>query len=262
MKHGQINHLKKQIIKASFLAKEGHLGSAFSILDMLWVLYNEIMFLKVDSKNTERDEKDLDRFILSKGHASLALYAVLAEKGYFSCEELLTFCKFSSNLGGHPDCNKVIGVEASTGSLGHGFPMAVGLAMGAKINKSKGRVFCLVGDGECNEGTIWESALLCAHHKLANLRLLIDFNHSTDRALGLGDLADKFRSFEWAVKSINGHNHEEIFSALNSSTNDQPTVIIAETIKGQGLKTMENEPAWHHRSPNESEMIEMIKELT
>jgi len=261
MTTNQIKQFKKKIINSSFLAKEGHLGSAFSVLDILWVLYNEIMRLEIDKKDSSCDDKDFDRFVLSKGHASLALYAVLAEKGYFSWEELLNFCQFNSSLGGHPDCNKVSGVEASTGSLGHGFPMAVGLALGAKINKNKGRVFCLVGDGECNEGTIWESALLSAHHKLSNLCLIVDFNHSTDRALRLGDLANKFRSFDWAVTSIDGHNHQEIYTALKENDSNRPRAIIAETIKGHGIKTMENEPAWHHRSPTESEMISMVKEL-
>ena len=252
-----LKNMKKQIVFAAYSASEGHIASALSILDILWVLYDKIMIPHSNPTN----HKYSDRFVLSKGHASLALYVVLANKGYFEIDELATFCKYESRLGGHPDCNKVPGVEASTGSLGHGFPMAVGLALGAKIRHIDSRTFCLVGDGECNEGSIWEAALLAAHHQLSRLCCIVDSNHSTDRALNLGDLAAKFRAFGWDVIKISGHDHNAIEHALGDFPREHPLLIIAETIKGYGIKIMENEPAWHHRSPDAVELELILEEL-
>lgn len=253
-----LKSLKLDIVRAAYKASEGHIASAFSILDLLWVLYDRIM--SIDP--ADLDNVNSDRFILSKGHASLALYAVLARKGFFSPNELNYFCKYNSMLGGHPDCNKIPGVEASTGSLGHGFPIAVGVALGSRIQGIDNRIYCLLGDGECNEGTIWESALLAAHHKLSNLCCIVDFNHSTDRAVNMGDIAAKFRSFGWRAEVIPGHDHEAIYSALNNFSGVRPVAIIAETIKGYGVKCMEGQPAWHHRSPNDVELEMIIKELS
>lgn len=253
----RINKMKRQIVLAAQAACEGHVPSAFSILDILWVLYDQVMKCDASKSNT----LEFDRFVLSKGHASLALYAVLAEKNYFSADHLNTFCKYDSMLGGHPDSNKIEAVEASTGSLGHGLPIAVGISLGSKISKNENRIFCLIGDGECNEGTVWESALLAAQHKLSNLCCIVDYNHSTDRAIELGDLAGKFVSFGWEVLAIDGHDHDAIYRALNYRPKNQPLVIIADTIKGYGVKRMENEPAWHHRSPNSEELASIIEEL-
>jgi transketolase len=258
MPNTKISKLKRQIVQASHFAGEGHVPSAFSVLDLLWVLYDRV--LKFDAGRP--NDVMLDRFVLSKGHASLALYAVLAEKGFFRPDNLDTFCKYDSALGGHPDCNKVPGVEASTGSLGHGFPIALGMALGSKIRQIENRIYCLIGDGECNEGTIWESALLAAHHQLSNLCCIVDHNHSTDRALGLGDLAAKFQSFGWETLTIPGHDHEEINRALNHRHPSSPLVIVAETTKGYGVKRMENDPAWHHRAPNDREFKEILEELS
>jgi transketolase len=253
-----LNKLKKDIVYAAYTSAEGHIPSAFSILDLIWVLYNEVISIN------ENNFSDLnnDRFILSKGHASLALYAVLAYKGFLPKEELATFCKYNSRLGGHPDCTKIPIIEASTGSLGHGFPMAVGLALGSKIQAINNKIYCLIGDGECNEGTVWEAALLAAHHNLSNLCCIVDFNHSTDRALKLGNLSEKFKSFGWFVINISGHDHDAIKNALDSFSKTQPLVIIAETIKGNGVERMMGQPAWHHRSPNKIELEEIIEELT
>lgn len=260
MKESQviINKLKRQIVLATMAVGEGHIASAFSILDILWVLYDRV--LRIDPKNPKSDERD--RFLLSKGHGSLSLYAVLAEKGFFAASELERFGTFESFLGGHPDCNKVPGVEASTGSLGHGLPMAVGIALGLRIRKVNRRVFVLVGDGECNEGSIWESALLAAHHKLSNLTCIVDYNHSTDRALLLGDIAAKFNTFGWSATNINGHNHDAIYDALTKPGSDQPYVIVAETVKGFGCEQMENNPAWHHRVPTRDELSAILRELS
>jgi transketolase len=258
MSNTKLTKLRRQIVQASRSAGEGHVPSALSVLDLIWVLYDQV--LKVDPNRS--NDPMMDRFVLSKGHASLALYAVLAEKGFFSPDDFLTFCSYESKLGGHPDCNKVPGVEASTGSLGHGFPMAVGMALGSKIRQIENRVFCLIGDGECNEGTIWESALLAAHHQLSNLCCIVDYNHSTDRALKVGDLAAKFKSFGWEAIEIAGHDHGQIYRALNHSHPNRPLAIVAETTKGNGVKRMENEPAWHHRSPNDDELKDILKELS
>lgn len=254
----KIIDFKKKIVEMSAKAKEGHIASAFSILDILWVLYDKI--LSIDPKNPQDPKRDI--FILSKGHASLGLYTILAEKGFFNKKILKSFCEHNSILGGHPDRNRASGVEASTGSLGHGMPIAVGIALGFKIQKKKQKVFVLVGDGECNEGTIWESALLASHHKLDNLCCIIDYNHSTDRALSVGNIGDKFKPFGWTCLTIDGHDHKEIGKALKTKHLNQPLAIIANTIKGFGSKMMENNPAWHHRSPNQEELEILIKELS
>ncbi len=252
-----INKLKRQIVLATMAVGEGHIASAFSILDILWVLYDRV--LRIDPKSPKKDERD--RFILSKGHGSLALYATLAEKDFFPASELDRFAVFDSPLGGHPDCNKVPGIEASTGSLGHGLPMAVGMALGMNIRKLKKRVFVLVGDQECNEGSIWESALLAAHHRLSNLTCIVDYNHSTDRSLLLGDIAAKFKAFGWATVTINGHDHEAIYKTVIQTELDCPSAIVAETVKGFGCKQMENNPAWHHRVPTLEELPNILEEL-
>jgi len=253
-----VNRIKRAIVHATANAGEGHIPSAFSVLDILWVLYDSI--LNIEPSKPEKDDRD--RFILSKGHASLGHYAILSEKGFFPDIDLKDFAQFGSPLGGHPDRNKVPGVEASTGSLGHGFPMAVGVAMGLRIKKSTSRVFALVGDGECNEGTIWESALLAAHHKLTNLRCIVDYNHSGDRALLVGDLVAKFKSFGWESYAIDGHDHNAIYQALSTAPEDRPIAIIAKTIKGFGCSRMENNPEWHHKTPSPDELAEIIEELS
>jgi len=253
-----INRLKKDIVLATMRASEGHIPSAFSILDILWVLYSRV--LHIDPNNPKSDGRD--RFILSKGHGALALYAVLSERGFFSTSELDSFATFNSPLGGHPDCNKVPGVEASTGSLGHGLPMSIGMAMGMRIRGVNSNVYVLVGDAECNEGSIWESALLAPHHKLSNLICIVDYNHSTDRALLLGDIAAKFSSFGWFASAIDGHDHNSIYNSLIKREPDRPTAIIAETVKGCGCKRMENNPAWHHGAPTHEELPSILEELS
>jgi transketolase len=253
-----LRDLREQIIRAACAAGEGHIPSALSILDILWVLYREI--LSYDPSQPSDPERD--RFVLSKGHASLGIYAILAERGFFPIEELKTFGTFRGRFGGHPDSLKVPGIEASTGSLGHGMPMAVGMALGLKIRESSPRVVCIVGDGECNEGTVWEAALLAAHHKLDNLTCIVDFNRSGDRALTLGDLPAKFRSFGWDVVEIDGHDHAQIKSSMTRYSGISPRVVIANTIKGKGCSEMENNPAWHHKAPSSQELNSILEQLT
>ena len=249
--------LKREIIQVATACNEGHIPAAFSILDILWVLYDRILGLTPETL----DDPDRNRFILSKGHASIGLYIVLAEKGILDRAHLCTFGRFDSILGGHPDCTKVPGVEASTGSLGHGFPMAAGLALGAKIKKSRSKIYAIVGDGECNEGTIWESAMFAVHHELDNLCCIVDQNHSGDIALRPGDLRRKFESFGWDAVSINGHDHNEIYRALTRRVTGKPIAVVAETIKGNGCKIMENNPEWTHKYPTSEEMETMLQSL-
>ncbi len=251
-------HLKRLILETAAQSKEGHIGSAFSILDILWVLYSQV--LRVDPKKPCGDR---DIFILSKGHGSLALYAVLAAHGFFGLEELRTFCSKESRLGGHPDARKVPGVEASTGSLGHGFPMAVGCAWAQQIKQSPFTTYCLIGDGETNEGTVWESALMASHRKLGNLTLVVDHNHSGDRALNVGSLVEKFKAFGWQASDCSGHDAKALAAALaRPSSSHLPRVIVAETIKGRGCASLENNPEWHHKSPSSTELQHLLEELS
>jgi transketolase len=226
-------------------------------LDILYLVYKEFMPVG----NNLSSESNGNRFILSKGHASLGLYAVLSQIGMISESELTSFAKYDSMLGGHPDRNKVPGVELSTGSLGHGLPQAVGIATALIIKKSVGHVYVLIGDGEANEGTIWESALLAPNHKLGNLTCIVDNNLSSERALNMGSIAIKFEAFGWETIEINGHDHEEIRRALKLRASNKPIAIIANTVKGFGVPTMEANPEWHHRSPNSEELSFFIGEL-
>ncbi len=201
---------------------EKHDESAHSTLDVLWVLYDRI--LRYDPKNPRSEERD--RFVLSKGHGPEALYAILVDKGFFPASTLKTFMGWESILGSHPDRNQVPGVEASTGSLGHGLSMAVGMALALRIKKSDRRVFALIGDGECNEGSIWEAILLAGNRQLSNLTCIAINNHSS--SLELGDLAAKFADFGWAATTINGRDHEQIHEALSRTDSTRPTAVVAE----------------------------------
>ena len=202
---------------------EKHGSSSLSTLDVIWVLYDRI--LRFDPKNPRWENRD--RFVLSKGHGCVSYYAILADKGFFPTSTLKTFMQYDSILGAHPDRNLVPGVEASTGSLGHGLPMAVGMAIALRLKKSDRSVFALVGDGECNEGSIWEAALLAGNLQLSNLTCIAINNHSSSRELG--DLAAKFEAFGWVATTINGHDHEQIFESLSSRDNTRPTAVVAVT---------------------------------
>ncbi len=201
---------------------EKHDESAHSTLDVLWVLYDRV--LRYDPKNPRSEERD--RFVLSKGHGPEALYAILVDKGFFPASALKTFMGYDSILGSHPDRNQVPGVEASTGSLGHGLSMAVGMALALRIKKSDRRVFALIGDGECNEGSIWEAIMLAGNRQLSNLTCIAINNHSS--SLKLGDLAAKFASFGWAATTINSRDHEQIYEALSSTDSTRPMAVVAE----------------------------------
>ena len=239
-----INKLKRDIVLAAHRAGSGHIPSAFSILDIVWTLYNDVMLSD-------------DRFILSKGHGCLALYAVLAEKQIISKESLDTFAH-DGILGGHPDRNKVPGVMASTGSLGHGLPIAVGIAMAKKIKKEPGRVFVLVGDGELNEGSCWESLLIAEQHNLNNLTIIIDQNRTSP--ITLHDLQGRLRSFGLMTFIIDGHDGPKQFKPTAVLLIGAPTALIARTQKGWGCHRMYT-PDWHHRAPNAEELKKILEEL-
>ena len=258
MHNSELNNIKKNILLASHKAKEGHVGSAFSILDILFVLYDSVMNF---SKENMYDE-NRDFLILSKGHASLAHAAILEYKNFIDNKDLMQFCSHKGILGGHLSKNKVPGVEASTGSLGHGISMSVGLALASKIKKLDNKIYVIVGDGECNEGTFWESMLLASNHNLDNLHCIIDYNRSNDRALKLDSMEEKLKAFGWQVVTIDGHSHKEITKSLLNKAQKKPIAVIANTTKGKGIKQMENNPAWHHKAPSDEELSSMIEELS
>lgn len=253
-----VKSIKKNILEASYAGQEGHIASSFSVLDIMFVLYGDVM--NISPKNISMADRDY--FILSKGHASLAHVGILHHFGFLDKATLLSFCKHESPLGGHLDMKKVAGVEVSTGSLGHGIAVAVGMALASKIQHVNNFVYAIVGDGECNEGTFWESLLLGAQHQLDNLTVVIDYNRSNDRAIKLDPLLEKVRSFGWEGLVIDGHDHAKLKSAfLHAKLQNIPTVVIANTIKGKGVKIMEGNPAWHHKVPNKVEITNMLEEL-
>lgn len=256
--------IRKDIIEEVYSAKSGHPGGALSIADILSVLY----FYEMNINPEKPQDENRDRFILSKGHASPALYAVLAEKGYFPKEDLKKFRKLGSYLQGHPDMKHIPGVDMSTGSLGQGLSVANGIAMMSKLDKKGIRVYCLVGDGEIEEGQIWEAAMTSNKYKLDNLCVIVDNNNlqidgTIDEVMSSKPIDEKFKSFGFQIIKIDGHNIEEIIKAFEVAKNvkDKPTCIIAKTIKGKGVSFMENKAVWHGKAPNEEEYIKAIKEL-
>jgi len=256
--------IRKSVFKTICNGGGGHLTGSLSIVEILTVLYNSI--LRIDPKKLK--DPNRDRFILSKGHAGVSLYAVLADKGFFDKKHLDTYGKKGTILGGHPDMYKVPGVEASTGALGHGFPFGVGIALAGKKDKKDYRVFVVVGDGECQEGSIWEAALFAAQFKLDNLTVILDYNKlqamdRLDTIIGLNPLAEKWKSFGWEVKEVDGHDMNALHKLFTSVpfSPGKPNLILAHTIKGKGVSFMENVPIWHYRLPNAEEMKKACEEL-
>jgi len=247
-----IKNIRVNILKKTYETNSSHIGSCYSIVEILYALY----FLKFKKKDT---------FILSKGHAALALYCTLFEKKILSKASLDSYGKNNTTLMAHAS-HKVKGVEFSTGSLGHGLPYAVGKALGEKINKSKNKIYVLISDGELNEGTTWESLLFASFHKLDNLFIIIDYNkiQSLDfvkKVLKIEPLRQKLTSFNCNVSQIDGHNINQIVKSLKSKNNNKPNIIIANTIKGKGVKFMENTVLWHYKSPNEEQLSDAMKDL-
>jgi len=246
-----------------YKAKASHIGTCLSMADLLAVLYDKI--LRINS--AQPNWPDRDRFILSKGHGAAILYATLAERGFFPVDELDTFCQDGSRLAGHVTYG-VPGVEVSTGSLGHGLSLGCGMALAAKHEDKAYRVFVLLSDGECDEGSIWEAVLFAPHHQLDNLIAIVDYNKiqafgMVKEVLDLEPLADKWRAFRWTVREIEGHDYKQIDDVLTSVPFEagKPSVVIANTVKGKGISFMENQLAWHYKSPDHDQLAQALIEL-
>lgn len=256
--------IRKNIVEMVYRAKSGHPGGSLSVADILTVLY--FHELNVDINNPKDENRD--RLILSKGHCSPALYSVLAEKGFFDKEELKKFRKIDSFLQGHPDMKKVPGVDMTSGSLGQGLSVSNGIALAGKLDNKDYRVYCILGDGEIEEGQVWEAAMTSSHYNLDNLCVIVDNNNlqidgRIEDVMNPNPIDKKFESFGFNVINIDGHNFEEIINSLEiaKNTKGKPTAIIAKTIKGKGVSFMENNASWHGKAPNEEEYNIAIKEL-
>lgn len=258
--------VRRNILKMVHSAKSGHPGGSLSGADILTVLYQKCLNIP-----EEWDESPIfesrDRFILSKGHASPLLYAVLAEKGLLKEDDLFTFRKIGSNLQGHPARGYVRGVEASTGSLGQGLSLGCGIAMGLKLDKVPANVFVYMGDGELQEGSCWEAFMQAGHRVLDNLIAIIDRNKlqidgCTEDVMSLGDVASKIKEFGWDVIEINGHDYDEIYKSIEiAKKSTKPFAIIANTVKGKGVSFMENQAGWHGKAPNDEQLALALEEL-
>jgi transketolase len=255
--------IRSHTLRMVAAARTSHVGSCLSMADIVSVLYAQV--LQVDPK--DRTAPDRDRFILSKGHAAATLYAALAERGFFPVSELDRFCQNGSMLTGHIS-HGVPGIEVSTGSLGHGLPIAVGMALSLRADKRAARVFCLLSDGECDEGSNWEAILFAGHHSLANLVAIVDYNKiqsfgRVSDVLGLEPLAAKWRAFGWTVVEVDGHKHELLAETLCKprEARGPPLVVIAHTVKGKGVSFMEDRLEWHYKSPDLEELRAALAEL-
>ena len=258
------NIIRRYIIEMVTNAEGGYIGGALSIADLMIVLYFHI--LRVDPKNLEWEDRD--RVVLSKGHASAAWYATLAERGYFPKEELLTFGHINSRLQGHPDMLKTPGVDMSSGSLGQGISVALGMALAARYLKKTYQTFVILGDGETQEGQVWEAAMVAANYKIDNLIAILDYNKlqlygQTNKIINIEPIIEKWQAFGWNTIEINGHRINEIVQALECAVKvvGKPTIIIAHTIKGKGVSFMENEVKWHSLAPTKEQSKQALKEL-
>ncbi|MBQ4251601.1 MAG: transketolase [Erysipelotrichaceae bacterium] len=258
------NNMRKNIVKMVHNAKAGHPGGSLSCTDILVALYFNVMH--IDAENLHDVQRD--KFVMSKGHASPALYSVLAEKGFITYDDLMTFRLIDSNIQGHPNMLECPGVDMSTGSLGQGLSVAVGMSLANKLDKNEFRTYCICGDGECDEGQIWEAAMAAAHYKLDNLLMILDHNGlqidgRNEDVMNNAPLGAKFAAFGWNVFSVDGHDIEAVTAACKAAeqVKGQPTVIIAETIKGKGVSFMENQAGWHGKAPNDAELAIALKDL-
>jgi len=251
---------RREIIKMTSAAKASHVGSALSVVDILSVLYTG----GANATPANMQNADRDIVILSKGHAASALYSVLSLQGFIPSEWLQRYCENDAPLGGHVTSKDVPGVELSTGSLGHGLPYGLGIAMARKMSGVIGRVFVVMSDGECDEGTTWESAMIANHHKLDNLIVIVDRNRiqsltSTEETLKLEPFEDKWKAFGWETRVEDGHNYEALLTAFNKSS--KPVCVVAETIKGKGVDFMENSVLWHYKSPADEDVRNALSQL-
>ena len=244
-------YLRRLVVRGLAGGGRGHIGSSMSLIEIMRVLYDDILHYRP----TEPDWPDRDRMILSKGHGCLALYVVLADRGFIPLETLDTFCQRDSILGGHPEAGKIPGVEASTGALGHGLSVGVGMALAARMKKRNSRVFVCTGDGEINEGSIWEAAMCAGKHKLSNLAVVVDYNKvqsagPTREIQDLEPLVDKWKAFNFAAIEVDGHDVVALRAALRRLplAPDKPSAVICHTVKGKGLPFAENDANWHHKA--------------
>lgn len=256
--------IRENIVTMIHSANSGHPGGSLSAVEILTALYFEEM--NIDPKNPKKDDRD--RFVLSKGHAAPVLYATLAEKGYFDKSELTSLRKINSMLQGHPDMKGIPGVEMSTGSLGQGFSVACGMAMASKLDDASWRVYALLGDGEVQEGIVWEAAMSAAHYKLDNLVAFLDYNGlqidgETEKVMNINPIVDKFKAFGWNVVEIDGHDFDQIFAVLDvaKETVGKPTMVIAKTVKGKGVSFMEHAAGWHGTAPSDDDVRKALEEL-
>jgi transketolase len=256
--------IRQWVLRMTHTAQASHVGTCLSMADVLALLYGSV--LRIDQAKPE--EPDRDRFILSKGHGAAAAYAVLAERGFFPREWLDTYTRDGTPLAGHISHHGVPGVEVSTGSLGHGLSIGCGMALAGQRDRRPYRVFVLLSDGECDEGSIWEAVLFAPHHKLENLVTIVDYNKiqsfgTVKEVLDLEPFAAKWRAFGWAVREIDGHDHDQLGHALSSVPFDagRPSVIIAHTVKGKGISFMEEKLLWHYRSPSADQLTAALAEL-
>jgi len=257
-------NIRRDIVSMIHTSKSGHPGGSLSSVEILTALYFDEM--NIDTNNCKMEDRD--RFVLSKGHAAPVLYATLAHKGYFDREELNGLRKINRMLQGHPDMKGTPGVEMSTGSLGQGFSVACGMAMASKLDNAPWRVYALLGDGEVQEGIVWEAAMSAAHYKLDNMVAFLDYNGlqidgKTEDVMNIGSIVDKFKAFGWNVIEIDGHDFDQIFAALDMAkeTVGKPTMVVAKTIKGKGISFMENEAGWHGAAPSDSDLERALLDL-
>ncbi|MGL5716577.1 MAG: transketolase [Paraclostridium sp.] len=257
-------NIRKDIVTMIHGSKSGHPGGSLSAVEILTALYFDEM--NIDPQNPKKEDRD--RFVLSKGHAAPVLYSTLSEKGYFDKKELNSLRKIGAMLQGHPDMKGTPGVEMSTGSLGQGFSVACGMAMASKLDNAPWRVYALLGDGEVQEGLIWEAAMSAAHYKLDNMVAFLDYNGlqidgQVEKVMNIGPIVDKFKSFGWNVIEIDGHDFDQIFAALDMAreTVGKPTMIIAKTVKGKGVSFMENNAGWHGNAPSDSDLEKALAEF-
>ncbi len=256
--------VRKDILKMTTNANSGHPGGAMSATDIIVVLY--FYKMRHDPRNPKWEERD--RFVLSKGHVCPALYSVLARCGYFPLEKLMEFRKIDGDLQGHPDMHKTPGIEISTGSLGHGIGAAVGMALGLRLSGSSSRVYCMIGDGEAQEGSVWEATMAASHYNLNNLTVILDNNNlqidgPVDEVMSIYPALEKWKAFGWNVIEINGHDFGQIIEALNRAEEStfKPTIILAKTVKGKGVSFMENKAEWHGKALPPDLLKEALKEL-
>ncbi len=257
------SYYRKRIMEVGYKTQSGHLSSALSCVELMTALYDGGI-LNFDETDPENDDRD--RFILSKGHACIIQYIILAEKGLIAEAELYRFCHPGTLLGAHPNSNRIPGIDTSTGSLGHGLAMGIGLALAARYQGKDYHTYVILGDGESQEGSIWEGALCAGNHRLDNLTVIVDYNKwqasgAVRNISGLDPLADKWRAFGFQVDEVDGHDMQQVVEALQHCTEGKPHAVIANTIKGKGVRMIEDQNGWHGRKPNDTEWGIISKEL-